>query len=86
MLRDNLSITGQAVNLSRIRIPYLDIIAAHDHIVPPACASALRDCIGDASYTEISLPTGHIGAFVSAASQPVTVPQIAAWLDKHTTS
>ncbi|MEM1300410.1 MAG: alpha/beta fold hydrolase [Pseudomonadota bacterium] len=79
-----LEIAGQPVDLSTIRMPVLNIFATADHIIPAPCAQALQRLAPDAGYQALALPTGHIGAFVSARSQPLLAPRIASWLTNLT--
>ena len=52
----------------------------HDHIIPPDCSRALGAKIGSRDYTEIPLPGGHVGLFVSSKSQGKLSQSIADWL------
>ena len=73
---------GRPVELPAIRAPVLNVYAASDHITPPPCTRALCRFIAPARYRELSLPAGHIGAFVGSASQPLLAPGILRWLDE----
>lgn len=67
---------GEPVDLGRIDVPVLNIHAAADHIIPASCARALGRHVAPRLYRELSLPTGHIGVFVSARAQAVLAPAI----------
>jgi polyhydroxyalkanoate synthase len=75
-----LEIGGRTVRLSDLTMPVLNIYALDDHIVPPACSAALRGLVGTHDYTEITVPGGHIGVFVSRKSQDIVGNGIAEWL------
>jgi polyhydroxyalkanoate synthase len=71
---------GQMVDLAAISVPVLNIFATGDHIVPPPCSRALGRFVAPHRYTELALPTGHVGAFISAKSQSRLAPAMVAWL------
>ena len=68
------------VNLKNVTMPVLNIFALDDHIIPPATSKALNGKLGTSDYTEMGLPGGHIGLFVSAKSQAIVGKGIADWL------
>jgi polyhydroxyalkanoate synthase len=74
---------GRTVDLGNIDMPVLNIFAKDDHIIPPKCSQALGGHIGTDDYTEIALPGGHVGVFVSGKSQGVLGTGIVDWLAKH---
>ncbi len=73
-------VLGQPVTLGNINLPVLNIYASGDHIIPPPCSRALGHHLPPERYRELSLPTGHIGVFVSAKSQTRLAPAILGWL------
>lgn len=80
LVRNEFMLSGQKVDLGKLTMPVLNVFALNDHIVPAACSSALGPLVGSDDYTEVPLPGGHIGVFVSAKSQGVIGDTIAAWL------
>jgi polyhydroxyalkanoate synthase len=64
-------------------MPVLNVFAAEDHIIPPKSSQALRACVGTRDYTELPLPGGHVGVFVSGKSQGILGKNIYAWLKKR---
>ncbi len=84
LARNNLRIGGQPVRPGDIDLPILNIFATADHIVPPPCTRALANILPDGSnYSELALPTGHVGLFVSERAQTLLVPQIVRWLRQN---
>lgn len=77
-----LALAGQAVDLHQIHAPLLNVYGLHDHIVPAASSRALARLTQSKRYTEIAVPTGHIGVFVSARASALPA-QIAAWLARR---
>jgi polyhydroxyalkanoate synthase len=73
-------LSGRQVNLKSITAPVLNVFALDDHIIPPDTSRALGAKIGSKDYTEIPLPGGHVGLFVSSKSQGKLSKSVADWL------
>src|SRR6266403_792731 len=73
-------LSGRQVDLKAITAPVLNVYALDDHIIPPDTSRALGAKIGSKDYTEIPLPGGHVGLFVSSKSQGKLSKSIADWL------
>jgi polyhydroxyalkanoate synthase subunit PhaC len=73
-------LSGRRIDLKSITAPVLNVFALDDHIIPPDCSRALGAKIGSQDYTEIPLPGGHVGLFVSSKSQGKLSQSIADWL------
>ncbi|MDH3668125.1 MAG: alpha/beta fold hydrolase [Paracoccaceae bacterium] len=80
LVEGKFKIAGRPVDLGAIACPVLNIFGSHDHIVPPACSRALGRYLAPSLYTELEVPTGHVGVFVSRQSQQIVAPAIADWL------
>ena len=80
-----LRIGGRKVDLGKITVPFLHVIAQYDHIVPPACAQPLVQRVGSRDKEEVMLPGGH----VSIAAGPNAVkrmwPKLDSWLQNRST-
>lgn len=74
---------GRTVELANITMPVLNVFAKDDHIIPPKCSQALGGYVGSTDYSEIALPGGHVGVFVSGKSQGVLGAGIVDWLRKR---
>lgn len=80
LVNNELELGGRRVDLRNIRMPVLNVFAQDDHIIPPRSSQALRNGVGTDDYTEIPLPGGHVGVFVSAKSQGMLGTGIVKWL------
>jgi polyhydroxyalkanoate synthase subunit PhaC len=80
LVKGAFSLSGKKVDLRAITAPTLNVYALDDHIIPPTCSKALGPLIGTTDYTEIPLPGGHVGLFVSSKSQGRLSKSIAQWL------
>jgi polyhydroxyalkanoate synthase len=83
LVKSEVEIGGQTVNLRNITMPVLNLYAEEDHLVPPASSLVLKDHIGTKDYTVKSFPVGHIGMYVSGKVQSQLPPTIADWLKAH---
>ena len=54
-----------------------------DHIIPPPCSQSLEKFVGTQDYTEIALPGGHVGVYVSSKSQGIVSDGVFDWLKKR---
>jgi len=83
LVKNEFELGGRKVDLRRITMPVLNIYAQDDHIIPPQTSRALGALVGTKDYSEIGLPGGHVGVFVSGKSQGVLGKGIVDWLKAH---
>jgi polyhydroxyalkanoate synthase len=80
LIKGEFSLGTHRVDLSAISVPVLNIFANDDHIVPPAMTRNVGSRFGTKDYTEMALPAGHMGVFVSGKTQGLLGRQITQWL------
>lgn len=83
LIRNEWELSGRRVDLRQVTMPVLNIYAEADHIIPPPTSRALDGRLGTTDYTELGLPGGHIGMFVSRKSQGIVGKGIVDWLGKR---
>ncbi len=83
LVTGDLTIEGQQVNLKSLDVPILNLIAKHDHLVPPSSSRALKYLVGTKDYTEKTYDTGHIGIYVSSKAGGDIPKRIASWLNER---
>jgi polyhydroxyalkanoate synthase len=83
LVKGEFRLAGEKVNLKRITMPVLNVFAEEDHIIPPKSTQALKALIGTKKYTELPLPGGHVGVFVSGKSQGILGKNIFGWLKSN---
>jgi polyhydroxyalkanoate synthase len=76
MLTDRLSLDGDPVHLSDVRVPFLTVRANRDHIVPADATAPLVDLVGSEDKHELCLDAGHMGLVVGRTAARTTVPTI----------
>lgn len=85
LFRDNLLIKGEMtlggklIDLKNMNIPYLNVYATGDAIIPNDSTKAVMSKIGSTDKQEIPFPGGHIGVFVGTKSQKDLAPAVAKW-------
>jgi len=80
LVKGEFTLAGEKVDLKRITMPVLNVFAEEDHIIPPKSSQAMKKQVGTKDYTELPLPGGHVGVFVSGKSQGILGKNIYAWL------
>jgi polyhydroxyalkanoate synthase subunit PhaC len=82
-MNDDIRLGGEAVHLSDITCPFLNVVAERDHIVPVEAAAPLIDLVGSEVKDELRLQAGHIGLAVGKTAARVTIPTIIDFLQKR---
>ena len=59
-MNGGLTIGGKTVDLSSIKVPVLQVVAVHDHLMPYDCAKELIAKVGSESKEEVMLKGGHV--------------------------
>lgn len=80
LIKGDLQIGKQPVDLGMITQPVFNIYATQDHLVPPDASRALQRHVGTTDYTELAFKGGHIGIYVSGRAQREVAPAIHQWL------
>jgi polyhydroxyalkanoate synthase subunit PhaC len=68
------------INLSRIDIPLLNIVAEEDHLVSPECSVPLNEVVSSDDKRLMRFHTGHVGLIASSYSQNNVLPKVGQWL------
>tara|TARA_B100000315_G_C14519645_1_gene560911 strand:+ start:223 stop:1377 length:1155 start_codon:yes stop_codon:yes gene_type:complete len=85
MVKGELIIGDQIVDLSKVTMPVLNIYGEQDHLVPPHSSRCVADLVGSKDVTTKSFPLGHIGMYVSSRSQREVAPTVTDWLIHRST-
>jgi polyhydroxyalkanoate synthase len=91
LLRENrlcegtLQVDGRTVDIRRIKVPLLHVIAEHDHIVPPASARPLVARVASRDREEVVLPGGHVSLVAGPNAVKRMWPKLDQWLERRST-
>jgi len=80
MIKGEIELSGKRIDLKNITMPVLNVYALQDHIIPPPCSTAMGKYVGTKDYTELPLPGGHVGVYVSGKSQGIVGQGVFNWL------
>lgn len=80
LIKGELVIGNNTVDLKNIDMPLLNIYAEYDHLVPPAASIPLNDYVSSKDKELECFKVGHIGMYVSSKSQTEISPKISKWI------
>lgn len=83
LMKNELRIGNELVDLGKIRANILNIIAKGDHITPPCQSEALLSHVGSRDKQLYHIPGGHIGIMAGSSAPRTTWPHIEGWLGKR---
>lgn len=80
-----LKVGGRLVDLSKIKVPLLSVVAQYDHIVPPDCARPLVERVASRDKEEVMLPGGHVSIVAGPNAIKRMWPKLDQWLEERST-
>jgi polyhydroxyalkanoate synthase len=80
LVKNEMKIGENTIDLSKIRVPLLNIVAEEDHLVSPQCSVALNDSVSSLDKRLMHFHTGHVGLIASSYSQNNVLPKVGQWL------
>ena len=85
LVKGEWSLGGQRVDLARIGMPLLHLLAADDHITPYASSRDLVTLAGSRDKQELIIKGGHVGLVAGRGAQARMWPALDAWLAPRST-
>ncbi len=79
----DLVLGGKKTKLSDIKVPFLNVVAERDHIVPKEAALPVIGLVGSKDKTEMLLPAGHVGLIVGKGGRTRCMPAMSGWIREH---
>ncbi|MFM5885264.1 MAG: alpha/beta fold hydrolase [Novosphingobium sp.] len=83
LVAGTMELGGRPVDLGRITVPILNIVAVHDHVVQHAATGPLMTLTGSDDREEIVSKGGHVSLVAGPAALRRLWPHIDAWLGKR---
>jgi poly[(R)-3-hydroxyalkanoate] polymerase subunit PhaC len=80
LIRNELMVRGERVDLGRMRANLLTVIAEGDHITPPCQSETLLAKAGSRDKEVYRVAGGHIGIMAGSGAPRITWPHIELWL------
>lgn len=79
LVKNEMKLGNDLVNLSRINVPFLNIVANEDHLVSPEGSAELNNLVSSKDNRIMRFPTGHVGLIASSYSQMNVLPKTGRW-------
>jgi polyhydroxyalkanoate synthase len=79
-VKNELKLGSELIDLSKIKVPLLNIVADEDHLVSPQCSAPLNDVVSSTDKRLMRFHTGHVGLIASLYSQNNVLPKVGQWL------
>lgn len=79
LIKGEFCLNGKRVDLKKLIIPVLNIMASDDEIVPVSASEVLKKHVGTKNYSEKYYPSGHIGIYISDKVGKSMSQDIAEW-------
>lgn len=83
LFEGRMEVAGRKVNLADITVPFMHVVAEHDHIVPYEASRHLVPMIGSADKQEVMLKGGHVSLVAGANAIKRLWPQLDNWLQER---
>jgi polyhydroxyalkanoate synthase subunit PhaC len=80
-----MDVGGRAVDLKAITVPFLHVVAEHDHIVPRAASAPLIEMVGSTDKEEVVLKGGHVSLVAGGNAVRRLWPKLDQWLQERST-
>ena len=71
---------GVQIDLRKIKVPLLNVIASEDDLVAPASSKALNNAIGSSDKSVLEFNSGHVGACIGSRAHKELWPKVGEWL------
>ena len=78
-----LRLGGEDVDLHRIGVPVLNVLAERDHIAPSPAVERVCGLLRPGQCDELRLDAGHVGLVMGREAAKVTLPRIVGWIQEH---
>jgi polyhydroxyalkanoate synthase len=85
LVKNELEVGGRRVDLSKIKVPLLHIVAAQDHIAPYEATSPLVRSVGSRDKEEVVLKGGHASIVTGRGAAKRVWPKLDDWLGVRST-
>jgi polyhydroxyalkanoate synthase len=80
LAKNEFMLGDSVVDLSKITVPLLSLVADEDHLVSPDCSTPLNDMVSSTDKRLMRFSTGHVGLIASSYSQNNVLPKVGQWL------
>ncbi len=82
-VKNEMEVGGRRVDLGKIKVPFMHVVAEHDHIVPYEAARPLVPMVGSEDKKEVMLKGGHVSLVAGGNAIYRLWPQLESWLGER---
>lgn len=82
-VKNEMEVGGRRVDLGKIKVPFMHVVAEHDHIVPYEAAKPLVPMVGSEDKREVMLKGGHVSLVAGGNAIYRLWPQLESWLGER---
>jgi poly[(R)-3-hydroxyalkanoate] polymerase subunit PhaC len=80
LIKNQMKVDGNYVDLKNIKVPFLNLVAHKDDLVPPDSSIALNNGVGSKDKSMIEFPSGHVGLVIGQRAHKEVWPKVGNWL------
>jgi polyhydroxyalkanoate synthase len=80
LVRGDLAVGGEPINLRRIICPLLNVLGRFDELVPPRACEPLTQLVRSRDRQTVVFPSSHVGAAAGLAAHERLWPAVGQWL------
>jgi polyhydroxyalkanoate synthase subunit PhaC len=80
LCKNEMQLGGRKVDLRNVKVPFMHVMAEHDHIVPYESAKELVSLVGSEDKRELTLKGGHVSLVAGGNAVYRLWPQLDQWL------
>jgi polyhydroxyalkanoate synthase len=81
--KNELELGGRKVDLGNVKVPFMHVMAEHDHIVPYESAKELVGLVGSEDKRDVTLKGGHVSLVAGGNAVYRLWPQLDQWLSER---
>jgi len=83
LIKNKMEVGKHRINLSKITVPFLDIVGKKDDLVPAESSKSIVEKIGSSDKKLLEFPTGHVGLCISSEAHEKLWPEVSKWLSER---
>jgi polyhydroxyalkanoate synthase len=80
LVKNNIQLNNNSINLRKINIPILTIVAENDDLVSAESTMEIENCVSSTTKKMIKFKGGHVGLCISSSAHKQLWPEVADWI------
>ena len=83
LVSNSMYVDGKQIDLRKINIPLLSIVAEKDDLASPESSLAVNNYVSSKDKTDMKNPGGHVGLCISSPAHKKLWPEVTEWILAH---